>query len=49
MAVADAPCNLFADGFLEAYPETKVILTLKDSAEQWYKAVNESLLPFTKF
>ena len=49
MAVTDAPCNLFAAELLEAYPDAKVILTTRDTPEQWWKSVNESLLPFTRY
>ncbi|MCJ1441086.1 MAG: hypothetical protein MMC23_001572 [Stictis urceolatum] len=49
MAVTDAPCNLFAEELLAAYPDAQVILTTRDSPAQWYESVQRTLLPFVKF
>lgn len=42
-AVSDWPCANFADELIEAYPDAKVILTVRDSVDQWHKSVTETL------
>ncbi|GIZ44609.1 hypothetical protein CKM354_000780300 [Cercospora kikuchii] len=46
MAVTDTPCVLFWRELLEAYPDAKVILTYRDSPEQWHRSVSSSLIDF---
>ncbi|KAE9375482.1 hypothetical protein N431DRAFT_543001 [Stipitochalara longipes BDJ] len=43
MAVTDFPCVLFIDELIAAYPEAKIILTVHDSREAWYKSVMHTL------
>ncbi|KAI7280099.1 hypothetical protein KC343_g1809 [Hortaea werneckii] len=38
-AVSDFPCAAFSEELIEAYPEAKVILTVRDSPEVWYESV----------
>lgn len=37
-AVTDTPCVVFYKELLAAYPDAKVILTERDSAEQWFRS-----------
>ncbi|USW54959.1 hypothetical protein Slin15195_G082780 [Septoria linicola] len=38
MAVTDIPCVIFYRELLAAYPDAKVILTVRDSPEQWMRS-----------
>ncbi|KAL9110635.1 MAG: hypothetical protein Q9227_004812 [Pyrenula ochraceoflavens] len=50
MAVTDVPCvPHFDEDLMEAYPEAKVILSVRDSAEQWWKSVSTTLVPFSEW
>lgn len=40
VAVADAPCNMYAELLMELYPEAKVIVTTRDEKKWW-----ESIAP----
>ncbi|KAF2210307.1 hypothetical protein CERZMDRAFT_113265 [Cercospora zeae-maydis SCOH1-5] len=46
MAITDTPCIIFWRELLEAYPEAKVILTYRDTPEQWHRSVSSSLMRF---
>lgn len=48
MAVSDSPCISFVDELAAAYPDAKIILSLRDSKEQWYKSVEQTLVPVAK-
>lgn len=43
MAVTDQPCALVGPDLMAAYPEAKVILTVRDSAASWHKSVVETI------
>lgn len=45
MAVTDSPCVVFYRELLEAYPEAKVVLSVRDSPEQWYDSVMNTIVP----
>lgn len=45
-AITDTPCTVFYRELLEAYPEAKVVLTVRDSAEQWYESQIRTIMPF---
>jgi len=45
MAVSDAPANIFSKELMDAYPEAKVILSVRDSAEAWHKSWMDSVQP----
>jgi hypothetical protein len=47
MAVTDLPCALFAKELLEAYPDAKVILTVRDSPQQWVASSMNTLIKYT--
>jgi hypothetical protein len=38
-AVTDFPCIMFIDELIAAYPDAKVILTVRDDLEAWYKSM----------
>lgn len=42
-AVSDWPCATFADELITAYPDAKVILSVRDNVEVWQKSVTETL------
>ncbi|KAF7194466.1 hypothetical protein HII31_04271 [Pseudocercospora fuligena] len=46
MAVTDTPVVWFHRELLEAYPEAKVILTLRDSPEQWWQSQMNTLIKY---
>ncbi|KXS97466.1 hypothetical protein AC578_7357 [Pseudocercospora eumusae] len=46
MAVTDTPVVWFYRELLEAYPEAKVILTLRDSPEQWWESQMNTLIKY---
>jgi len=46
MAVTDNPCAIFCDELLEAYPDAKVILTVRDNVDVWHQSVMETIWPF---
>ena len=43
--LSDNPCISFADELLSAYPEAKVLLSVRDSAAAWTKSYAETILP----
>lgn len=45
-AVTDTPCWWFAKELLKAYPNAKVILTIRDSAAQWHKSALQTVVPY---
>jgi Sulfotransferase domain len=45
-AVSDTPAVQFYKELLEAYPEAKVILTVRDTPEQWHFSVLSTIQPF---
>ena len=48
-AVTDTPCIMFYKELIEAYPEAKVILTVRDSPEVWHASFLETIQPFCDF
>ena len=44
MAVMDTPGYAFAEELIDAYPEAKVILTVRDSAEAWKRSMMSTVL-----
>lgn len=48
MAVSDHPCLTFTDELLEAYPEAKVILTVRDNVDVWHESVMATIWPFVE-
>lgn len=42
-AAVDQPCAAFAEELLEAYPEAKVLLTVRDSPEAWHRSMRETI------
>lgn len=45
-AITDTPCNVFAEELLVAYPEAKVILSVRDNVDVWYASYLNALQPF---
>jgi len=43
-STTDFPAGHFWEDILKAYPNSKVILTVRDSAEDWYKSITETFL-----
>ncbi|PWY66525.1 hypothetical protein BO94DRAFT_332000 [Aspergillus sclerotioniger CBS 115572] len=43
-AVTDTPCVVFYAELLAAYPDAKVILTVRDSPEQWFTSICRTLM-----
>ncbi|TVY82196.1 hypothetical protein LSUE1_G002217 [Lachnellula suecica] len=48
MALSDSPCLAFMPELAAAYPDAKIILSLRDSPEQWYKSVQTTLAPLSE-
>ncbi len=48
-AVTDTPAVYFHRELLEAYPDAKVILTIRDSPEQWHKSIQNTIIPFIEW
>lgn len=44
-AVTDVPCCVFWKELLEAYPDAKVILTRRDTTEQWHDSIMKTVVP----
>lgn len=42
-AVVDMPCNVFYEELLEAYPNAKLILTVRNSPEIWYNSIKSTI------
>ena len=45
-AISDTPCVVFYKELLEAYPDAKVILTVRDSADPWFDSMMNTLIPW---
>lgn len=45
-AVTDTPCAVFYRELLDAYPDAKVILTVRDSPRQWWESQMRTVMPF---
>lgn len=45
-AVTDTPCVVFYKELLETYPEAKVIVTTRDSVDQWHYSMVNTIMPF---
>ena len=45
-AITDTSCTVFYRELVEAYPEAKVVLTVRDSVEQWYESQIRTIVPF---
>ncbi|GME37266.1 hypothetical protein GTA08_BOTSDO03742 [Neofusicoccum parvum] len=43
MAVTDDPCASFARELIEAYPDARVILTVRDSPEAWCRSIERTI------
>lgn len=42
-AIVDAPANVFAPSLVEAYPDAKFILTVRDSPEPWVQSWSKTI------
>jgi hypothetical protein len=42
-SLADFPCSIFAEDLIAAYPAAKVILSVRDSADAWYKSSGDTV------
>lgn len=42
-SLADFPCALFAEDLIAAYPDAKVILSVRDSPEAWYRSFDDTV------
>ncbi|KAL1645045.1 hypothetical protein SLS58_004116, partial [Diplodia intermedia] len=47
-AVTDTPCHIFAEELIAAYPEAKVVLTVRDSVDAWYHSYSTTIWPFLR-
>ena len=45
-AVTDTPCTLFYRELLAVYPDAKVVLTERDSPQQWFESQMKTIMPF---
>ena len=45
----DTPACLFVPELMELYPRAKVLLSVRDSDEAWYKSVQDAILVTTKW
>ena len=45
-AVTDTPCAVFYRELLDAYPEAKVVLTVRDNPQQWWESQMRTVMPF---
>ena len=43
-AVTDSPCAIFADDLIQAYPEAKVILTVRDDSQAWKRSMEKTII-----
>ncbi|KYG41694.1 hypothetical protein M433DRAFT_75346 [Acidomyces richmondensis BFW] len=43
-AVSDQPCAMFAEELIEAYPDAKIVLTVRDSPEAWQKSATNTVV-----
>jgi len=41
--VSDFPCIMFNDDLVAAYPDAKILLTVRDDVESWYKSIMNTL------
>ncbi|KAE8447257.1 hypothetical protein EG329_010951 [Mollisiaceae sp. DMI_Dod_QoI] len=48
MAISDHPCLTFCDELLEAYPDAKVVLTVRDNVDVWHESVMDTIWPFVE-
>lgn len=48
-AITDAPAFNFYKELLDAYPEAKVVLTVRDSPEVWHESFLETIQPFSSW
>ncbi|KAF2490981.1 hypothetical protein BU16DRAFT_421760, partial [Lophium mytilinum] len=47
-ALTDTPCHIFAEELVATYPDAKVVLTMRDSVEAWYRSYSTTIWPFLK-
>ncbi|KAK4561647.1 hypothetical protein LTR86_004326 [Recurvomyces mirabilis] len=47
-AITDTPCIILYKELLEAYPNAKVILSVRDSADQWFDSMMNTLIPWSE-
>jgi hypothetical protein len=45
-AATDTPCVIFYRELLAAYPDAKVILTVRDDVDQWFDSMMKTIMPF---
>jgi Sulfotransferase domain len=48
VAAVDWPASMFWHELSEANPDALVLLSLRDSAEAWWKSADESILPYAR-
>lgn len=46
-AITDTPSVIFYKELLAAYPEAKVVLTERDSVDQWFRSQMSTVIPFS--
>lgn len=46
--MTDHPCVCFGEDLIKAYPEAKVVLSVRDNVDVWYKSVEQTIWPFIK-
>lgn len=46
--MTDSPCALFAEDLIAAYPQAKVILTVRDSPQAWLGSMERTILPMVR-
>jgi hypothetical protein len=44
--LTDTPCNVFAEELMAAYPEAKLVLSVRDNVDVWYASYMNTLQPF---
>jgi hypothetical protein len=42
-SLADFPCAVFAEDLIAAYPDAKVILSVRDSPDVWWRSFNDTV------
>ncbi|GME26387.1 Nad dependent epimerase dehydratase [Neofusicoccum parvum] len=47
-AVTDTPCHIFAEELVAAYPEAKVVLTVRDGVDAWFDSYSSTIWPFLR-
>lgn len=47
-SLADFPCAVFAEDLIAAYPDAKVILSVRDSPDAWYRSFNDTVWKYQR-